>query len=310
MTLTEMRYIVAVAREHHFGRAAEACHVSQPSLSVAIKKAEERLGVIIFERSAADVRLTSVGERIVAQAQRVLDEAMLIDEIAASAHDPLKGPLRLGVIYTIAPYLLPQLIPALHQRAPAMPLFLKEDFTANLLPALKRGELDVIVIALPLPPAFAEAGLVAQAVYDEPFRVVVPAQHPWADAGSIDSRRLDGEKLLLLGQGNCFRDQVLEACPRLSEPAELGSSLEGSSLETIRLMVASGTGVAVMPSTAADPLVGREPLVAVQSFTAPEPFRRVALVWRVTFPRPQALDAVRAAVFDCSLPGARPVDVR
>lgn len=310
MTLTEMRYIVAVARERHFGRAAEACHVSQPTLSVAVKKAEEGLGVILFERTAADVRTTAVGERVVAQAQRVLDEAVLIDEIAASAHDPLSGPLRLGVIYTIAPYLLPQLIPALHQRAPAMPLFLKEDFTANLLPALKRGELDVIVIALPLPAAFTEAGLVAQAVYDEPFRVLVPAQHAWAGAGPVDAQQLDGESLLLLGQGNCFRDQVLEACPRLSEPAGLSSSLEGSSLETIRLMVASGTGVAVMPSTAADPLIGREPLVAVQPFTAPEPSRRVALVWRVTFPRPQALDAVRAAVFDCTLPGTRPVDAR
>lgn len=307
MTLTEMRYIVAIARERHFGRAAEACHVSQPTLSVAVKKVEERLGVALFERSAADVRLTDVGERIVAQAQRVLDEARLIDEIASSAQDPLKGPLRLGVIYTIAPYLLPQLIPALHRRAPAMPLFLKEDFTANLLPALKRGELDVIVIALPLPPAFVDAGLVCLAVYDEPFRVVMPATHPWAGAGAVPAERLDGENLLLLGQGNCFRDQVLEACPRLAAPDALATSLEGSSLETIRLMVASGTGVAVMPSTAADPLIGREPLVAVETFVAPEPVRRVALVWRVTFPRPQALDAVKAAVSDCLLPGVRPL---
>lgn len=307
MTLTEMRYIVAIARERHFGRAAEACHVSQPTLSVAVKKVEERLGVALFERSAADVRLTDVGQRIVAQAQRVLDEAVVIDEIASSAQDPLKGALRLGVIYTIAPYLLPQLIPALHRRAPAMPLFLKEDFTANLLPALKRGELDVIVIALPLPPAFVDAGLVSMAVYDEPFRVVMPAGHPWAGAGPVPAERLDGESLLLLGQGNCFRDQVLEACPRLSAPDALASSLEGSSLETIRLMVASGTGVAVMPSTAADPLIGREPLVAVESFVAPEPVRRVALVWRVTFPRPQALDAVKAAVSDCVLPGIQPL---
>lgn len=311
MTLTEMRYIVAVARTRHFGRAAEACHVSQPTLSVAVKKAEERLGVTLFERNAAEVRLTDVGERIVAQAQRVLDEALLIDEIASSAQDPLRGPLRLGVIYTIAPYLLPQLIPALHQRAPAMPLFLKEDFTANLLPALKRGELDVIVIALPLPSAFADAGLVALPVYDEPFRVVVPANHPWASTGPVAASLLDGESLLLLGQGNCFRDQVLEACPRLSAPDALTSSLEGSSLETIRLMVASGTGVAVMPSTAADPLIGREPLLAVQHFTdAEQPSRRVALVWRVTFPRPQAIDAVKAAVADCVLPGTTAIPSR
>lgn len=307
MTLTEMRYVVALARECHFGRAADTCHVSQPTLSVAIKKVEENLGLILFERSAAEVRPTDIGKRIVQQAQRVLDEATLIDEIASGGHDPLQGSLRLGVIYTIAPYLLPPLIPALHHRAPAMPLFLKEDFTANLLPALKRGELDVIVIALPLPPAFTDAGLVSQVVYAEPFRVVVPAGHPWANAGPVPADQLDGESLLLLGQGNCFRDQVLEACPRMAVASGLSASLEGSSLETIRLMVASGTGVAVMPSSAADPLSGREPLVAVQHFVAPQPFRHVALVWRVTFPRPQALDALRAAIFDCALAGVQPL---
>ena len=178
MTLTEMRYIVALARERHFGKAAAACHVSQPTLSVALKKVEGQLGAALFERTAADVRITAIGERIVAQARRVLEEAVRLEEIAGSGGDPMSGPLRVGVIYTIAPYLLPQLIPALHRHAPAMPLFLKEDFTANLIPALKAGELDVIVIALP----FAEPGLVAQPVYQEPFRVVVPAGHPWVAA--------------------------------------------------------------------------------------------------------------------------------
>ena len=303
MTLTEMRYLVALARECHFGRAAEACHVSQPTLSVAIKKVEGQLGAALFERSAAEVRITALGERIVAQARRVLEEAVRLDEIAGSGRDPMSGPLRVGVIYTIAPYLLPQLIPALHRQAPAMPLFLKEDFTANLIPALKAGELDVIIIALP----FAEPGLVAQAVYDEAFRVVVPAQHPWAQRSAIPADELDGQNLLLLGQGNCFRDQVLESCPRLTEPDALEHSLEGSSLETIRYMVASGAGVAVMPSTAADPLRDKEPLVTVLPFAGDEPARTVGLVWRVTFPRPQAIDAVRAAVLSCQLPGARPL---
>lgn len=307
MTLTEMRYLVALARERHFGRAAESCHVSQPTLSVAIKKVEGQLGVSLFERNAAEVRITPLGERIVAQARRVLEEAVKLEEIADSGRDPLSGPLRLGVIYTIAPYLLPQLIPALHREAPAMPLFLKEDFTANLIPALKAGELDVIVIALP----FEEPGLVAQAVYDEPFRVVVPAKHAWIGRQAIAPEELDGQDLLLLGQGNCFRDQVLESCPRLSEPDGLEHSLEGSSLETIRHMVASGAGVAVMPSTAADPLVGREALVRVLPFAENDqgqvPLRRVGLVWRVTFPRPQAIDAVRAAVLSCQLPGASPI---
>jgi len=303
MTLTEMRYIVALARERHFGKAAEACHVSQPTLSVALKKVEGQLGAALFERTAADVRITALGERIVAQARRVLEEAVRLEEIAGTSGDALSGPLRVGVIYSIAPYLLPQLIPALHNHAPAMPLYLKEDFTANLIPALKAGELDVIVIALP----FAEPGLVAQAVYAEPFRVVVPAKHPWASRVAVDADELDGQNLLLLGQGNCFRDQVLESCPRLTAPNALDHSLEGGSLETIRYMVASGAGVAVMPSTAADPLVDKELMVKVLPFLGVQPSRTVGLVWRVTFPRPQAIDAVRAALLSCQMPGASAV---
>lgn len=300
MTLTEMRYIVALARERHFGKAAEACHVSQPTLSVALKKVEGQLGAALFERTASDVRITALGERIVAQARRVLDEAVKLEEIADATGDPLTGQLRVGIIYTIAPYLLPQLIPALSREAPKMPLFLKEDFTGNLIPALKAGDLDVIVIALP----FNEPGLVAQPVYDEPFRVVVPAAHPWAKRDEISADELDGQNLLLLGQGNCFRDQVLESCPRLASPDALEHSLEGSSLETIRYMVASGAGVAVMPSTAADPLIGREPMVKVLPFAGVQPKRTVGLVWRVTYPRPQAIDAMRAALLACRFAGA------
>lgn len=303
MTLTEMRYIVSLARERHFGKAAEACHVSQPTLSVALKKVEGQLGAALFERTASDVRITALGERVVNQARRVLEEAVRLEEIAGTAGDPMSGPLRVGVIYTIAPYLLPRLIPALHNFAPAMPLFLKEDFTANLIPALKAGELDVIVIALP----FSEPGVVAQPVYEEPFRVVVPSTHPWGGRSSVSPNELDGQKLLLLGQGNCFRDQVLESCPRLTAPDALEHSLEGSSLETIRYMVASGAGVAVMPSTAADPLIDREPMVKVLPFEGKQPMRTVGLVWRVTFPRPQAIDAVRAALLSCELPGSQPI---
>ncbi len=303
MTLTEMRYIVALARERHFGRAAEACHVSQPTLSVALKKVEGQLGAALFERTVSDVRITALGERIVAQARRVLEEAVRLEEIAEATGDPMSGQLRVGIIYTIAPYLLPQLIPALHRHAPKMPLFLNEDFTGNLIPALKAGELDVIVIALP----FAEPGLVAQLVYEEPFRVVVPATHPWVGRPDIPADELDGQNLLLLGQGNCFRDQVLESCPRLNGEDALDHAIEGSSLETIRYMVASGAGVAVMPSSAADPLADKEPLVRVLPFAGDPPRRTVGLVWRVTFPRPQAIDAMRAAVLSCQLPGATPV---
>lgn len=310
MTLTEMRYITALDKTRHFGKAADLCHVSQPTLSVAIKKVEQQIGAPLFERGASEIRTTPLGEQVVAQIKRVLDEALRLEEIATQSRDPLKGPLRVGVIYTIAPYLLPALIPVLHKLAPDMPLFLREDFTANLIPMLKDGELDVIVLALPVD----APGVVSQRVYEEPFRVVVPAAHEWAGRKSIRNDELDGQNLLLLGSGNCFRDQVLEACPRLQRAEGLAGSMEGSSLETIRHMVASGAGIAVMPSSAADPLVDREPMVKVLPFaeadtklapgTSTETVgRTVGLAWRATFPRPKAIDAVRQAILACQLPG-------
>lgn len=307
MTLTEMRYISALDKTRHFGRAADACHVSQPTLSVAIKKVEQQIGAPLFERGATEIRTTPLGKEIVNQIKRVLDETLRLEEIATQNRDPLKGPLRVGVIYTIAPYLLPALIPVLHNLAPEMPLFLREDFTANLLPALKEGELDVLVLALPV----EQPGIVTQKVYEEPFRVVVPASHPWAARDVVGNDELAGEQLLLLGSGNCFRDQVLEACPSLQRAEGLSGSLEGSSLETIRHMVASGAGVAVMPSSAADPLVGREPMVKVLPFDSKttkskdsgDIGRTVGLAWRATFPRPKAIDVVRQAILSCDLPG-------
>ena len=303
MTLTDLRYLVALAHERHFGRAAEKCHVSQPTLSVAVKKVEEELGIQLFERSASEVKITETGRRIVAQAERVLMEAGRIQEIAAAGKDPLAGPLRVGVIYTIGPYLLPRLIPRVHQLAPRMPLIIQENFTARLAEALKRGELDVIIISLP----FDEAGVVAQPVYDEPFRVLMPAGHAWNAENEIDPQHLADDQLLLLGAGNCFRDQVLEVCPSCRNIGGLQRTLEGSSLETIRHMVATGLGVTVLPSSAADEMATQNPLVAVRPFTMPEPSRRVALAWRVTYPRNGAIDVLRAAILDSALPGVRPV---
>ena len=303
MTLTDLRYLVALAHERHFGRAAEKCHVSQPTLSVAVKKVEEELGIQLFERSASEVKITETGRRIVAQAERVLMEASQIQEIAAAGKDPLAGPLRVGVIYTIGPYLLPRLIPRVHQLAPRMPLIIQENFTARLAEALKRGELDVIIISLP----FDEAGVVAQPVYDEPFRVLMPAGHPWNAESEIDPLHLADDQLLLLGAGNCFRDQVLEVCPSCRNIGGLQRTLEGSSLETIRHMVATGLGVTVLPSSAADEMATQNPLVAVRPFSQPEPSRRVALAWRVTYPRSGAIDVLRAAIIDSALPGVRPL---
>lgn len=303
MTLTDLRYLVALARERHFGRAAESCHVSQPTLSVAIKKVEEELGVQLFERSATEVKITETGRRIVAQAEKVLLEAALIPEIASAGKDPLVGPLKVGVIYTIGPYLLPRLIPLMHHHAPRMPMMIQENYTTRLVEALKRGELDVIILSLPL----EEAGVVTQPVYDEPFRVLMPVDHAWTASSEIDPDALADDQLLLLGAGNCFRDQVLEVCPHCRNVGGLQRTLEGSSLETIRHMVASGLGVTVLPSSAADELPEQNGLVAVRPFKAPEPVRRVALAWRVTYPRGGAIDVLRTAVLESALPGVRAV---
>lgn len=303
MTLTELRYIVMLARERHFGRAAEKCHVSQPTLSVALKKVEQRHGVTLFERSSAEVRLTPIGEQVAAQAERVLEEASKLKEIAAQGQDPLVGSLRLGVIYTIAPYLLPRLIPALHARAPRMPMYLQENFTVSLAEQLRRGELDVIVVAQP----FAEPGIVTRAMYDEPFRVALPTGHPLTAQSAIAPTQLAGENLLLLGSGNCFRDQVVQACPHLSEAGGVESALEGSSLETVRHMVASGAGMSVVPASAAESWPQESALLNIRSFTEPAPFRRVVLAWRVTFPRSQAIDVLRAAILAAPPPGVVPV---
>ncbi len=301
MTLTELRYIVALARERHFGRAAEKCFVSQPTLSVAIKKLEEELGVTLFERHTSDVTVTPVGARVVDQAQRVLEETAAIKHIASEGKDQLAHPLRVGAIYTVGPYLLPQLIPIMHKRTSRMPLLLQENFTAKLAGLLRNNEIDVAILSLP----FAETGIVTQGVYDEPFRVVMPADHAWSKKAKISSAQLCNETLLLLGAGNCFRDQVLQTCPRLRGPgpSNLQQALEGSSLETIRHMVASGVGLTVLPSTAAEIKSAASPLLAVKPFTAPEPSRRIALAWRGSFPRTQAIEELRLGILACKLPG-------
>jgi len=292
MTLTELRYIVALARERHFGRAAEKCHVSQPTLSVALKKVEQRHGIVLFERSSADVRLTSIGEQVAAQAERVLAEAARLEEIAEQGKDPLVGTLRLGVIYTIAPYLLPRLVPAMHALAPLMPLYLQENFTHNLADQLRQGRLDVILVAHP----FIEPGIVTLAVYDEPFCLALPVGHPLAEQASIDPKQIAAENLLLLGNGNCFRDQVVQACPRLSEPGGADGILEGSSLETIRHMVASGAGISIVPVSAAKSWPQNASLLQFRPFSHPTPSRRVVIAWRASFPRSRAIDILRKAI--------------
>lgn len=301
MTLNELRYIVAVARERHFGRAAEACHISQPTLSVAVRKLEDELGVALFERAPGEIAVTPVGRRIIEQAQRVLEEAALIKRLASQGQNELVGVLRLGVIYTIGPYLLPHLIPRLHRRAPDMPLQIEENYTATLSERLKAGDLDVLILSLP----FDEPGISTQAVYEEPFVVLMPLGHPLEQAAVIDSATLAEQELLLLGPGHCFRDQVLRFCPechRLSVASDsMQKTLEGSSLETIRLMVATGIGVTVLPYTSVSGYAHASDLLSVRPFAEPAPTRSVALAWRKSFPRQRVIALLNEAIRACPL---------
>ena len=307
MTLTELRYIVAVARERHFGRAAEACFVSQPTLSVAIKKLEEELEVKLFERGTAEVSVTPLGEAIVRQAQSVLEQAAAIKEIAKRGQDPLSGPLRLGLIYTIGPYLLPELVRQVIAQTPQMPLLLQENFTTKLLDMLRAGELDCAIMAEPFP----DTGLAIAPLYDEPFLAAVPTGHALAKRKSITAEELKQETMLLLCTGHCFRDHVLEVCPeyarfasRLGNDSEgIRKSFEGSSLETIKYMVASGMGVTVVPGLS----VPKEPQPHIRyiKFAPPAPTRRVVLAWRRSFPRYEAIAALRNCIYACALPGVK-----
>ena len=318
MTLTELKYIVAVAREKHFGKAAEACFVSQPTLSVAIKKLEEELELKIFERNASEIAVTPLGEEIVRQAQTVLEQAAGIKEIAKRGKDPLAGPLRLGVIYTIGPYLLPNLVRQVIERTPQMPLMLLENFTTKLLEQLRLGEIDCAILAEPFP----DTNLAIAPLYDEPFLAAVPVGHPLAQQKCVTTEELKRETMLLLGTGHCFRDHVLEVCPefaRFSSDTEgIRKSFEGSSLETIKHMVAAGMGVTLVPRLS----VPRDALLTVsrrrksdetyirylpirEEDGSPPPMRRVVLAWRRSFTRYEAIAALRNAIYACQLDGVQ-----
>jgi LysR family hydrogen peroxide-inducible transcriptional activator len=299
MTLTELRYIVALSQTGHFRKAAEQCNVSQPTLSIAVKKLEEELGITLFERSRHKVSATPIGERIVKQARTVLQESQNLLELAESGKDPLGSVLSVGAIYTVGPYLFPRLVTRLQNTAPQMPLFIEESFTANLRAKLIAGQLDAIFIALP----FTETDVVTRPVYEEPFVVLVPDDHPLSGAKSIDPTELAQHRVLLLGEGHCFRDQVLEACPGLQQAitdsyARGYSVLEGSSLETLKHMVATGLGITVLPKSAADiAQYGQHTLTEIP-FTDPAPQRTIALAWRASYPRHQAIDLLADTLRD------------
>ena len=298
MTLNELRFIVAVAQERNFRRAAEKSFISQPALSLAIQKLEVELGLKIFERGKSEITVTAIGSAIVEQAMRVLEEAERIREIAIEGENQLASPLRIGIIHSVGPYLLPELIPALKKVAPGMALEIEENITANLDVLLRNGKLDVIIIALP----FADSGMLTHSLYDEPFEIVVHVDHHWANRRSVKAQELAEEKVLLLNSGHCFSNQVAEACPDLGRK---GADIQqGTSLETIRNMVASGFGITVMPASANNARYYSR-LLTVIPFANPVPSRRIALAWRKSFARTQAVDAVVQAVALAKITGIK-----
>ncbi|HEX2583684.1 MAG TPA: LysR substrate-binding domain-containing protein [Steroidobacteraceae bacterium] len=295
MTLTELRYIVALAEEQHFGRAAERCHVSQPTLSIAIKRLEDELAVVLFERGKQGVLVTPLGKQIVLMAGKMLDQAAQIKDVANSDKEQLQGPLALGTLPTIGPYLLPQFIPLLQEMAPGLTLYVEEDHQASLAAKLREGELDAILITAP----FNEPDIVVQPLFDEPFVLLLPAHHPLVHKDSITATDLNAGEVLLLREGHSFRDQVTEAFPHLRAVAGDQATprfIQGSTLETLRHMVASGLGITILPQTATETSQYSSKQLTTRPFAAPVPKRTLCLAWRVSFPRHKSIDMLRKAI--------------
>jgi LysR family hydrogen peroxide-inducible transcriptional activator len=300
MKLTELRYLVALSKEKHFGRAAKRSFVSQPTLSVAVNKLEAKLGVKLFERFHHDVRITDIGKQVLAQAVRALEEVDRIEAIAKQSVSQLTGPLSIWAIYTIAPYLFPRLLPILRKRAPDMPLVLGDGYTEVLREKIIQGDIDLAVVALP----FVENGIVTRSIYRENFVCLLPSSHPLAKEDSIDEREFAKENVLLLGDGHCFRDQVLRACPSCHNSSAGVQHVEGTSIETLKQMVASGLGVTVLPASAVHMPFYKD-LVVVKPFRGATPFREIGLAWRVSFPRPKVIDVIIDALKEAKVDGTQ-----
>jgi len=290
MNLRDLRYLVALADERHFGRAAERCFVSQPTLSAQIRKLEEYLGVPLVERQPKRVSLTEAGAKIVERARRALQEADAIVELAKTDRDPLAGALKLALIPTVGPYLLPHVAGPLRRALPRLKLMLYEYQTGPLLEKLRDGELDLGILALPIP----LDGMETATLYDEPFTVAMPANHPLAERDRVRLEDLRGETLLLLEDGHCLRDQALEVCSRIRLNQE--QDYRATSLETLRQMVAAGHGITLLPELAAASPVGTARGLRIRPFSKPTPVRTIGAVWRKSTTRGKAIEAVIATV--------------
>lgn len=274
MNLRDLKYLVALMDHKHFGQAAEACFVSQPTLSTQIKKLEDELGVPLVERSSRHVMLTDVGLEIASRARAVLDEVNQMRELARRTRDPEAGTIRMGIFPTLAPYLLPHVIPQLRKRFPKLTLLLTEEKTEEVLRRLRDGRLDAAVLALPV----ADSALHEEFLFEEQFLLAVPDTHAIAKRKKITGADLDGLDLLLLEDGHCLREHALAVC-RLSG-ADEQSGFRATSLETLRQMVGSGVGITLMPALAVQPPVAPMPGLRLLRFSADPPSRRIGLVWR------------------------------
>lgn len=299
MTLSEFRYIVAVAKELHFGRAAEKCFVSQPTLSVAVKKIEDELGVTLFERHQHEVSITPIGETIIKQAKVILNETNTLKELAKQNKDELSGELKLGVIYTIGPYLLPKLIPVINKQVSDLVLIIEEDYTDNLANKLKAGEIDIAILANP----FEQSGIQTEVLYQEPFMVALPSHHPLTKKKKLNADDLLNDTMLLLKSGNCFRDQVVKVCPSCISPIgknkRLQKTLQGSSIETIRQMVAAGAGITILPGSSIGANNSLNGMLEYRPFTKPTPYREVIIAYRKSFPGIKAVELIKKSIATC-----------
>ena len=291
MNIRDLQYLVAIADHRHFGRAAEACFVSQPTLSTQLKKLEAELGVALVERSPRNVLLTPAGERVVARARALLAEADDIVAIARQAQDPEAGELRLGLFPTLAPYLLPHVVPDLHRRFPRLDLLLVEEKTEEVLRQLRDGRLDAGVLAVPVP----DATLHVEPLFPEDFLLAVPAEHPLAaEDGPVPATVLADEAVLLLEEGHCLREQALSVC-RLAGASER-DGFRATSLETLRQMVTAGVGITLLPTLATIPPVPPSPDLRLRPFTDPVPRRELAMLWRPSNVRTDLLQSVASVL--------------
>ncbi len=278
MNIRDLKYLVALIDHRHFGKAAEACFVSQPALSMQLKKLEEHLGVQLLERTNKSVMLTPIGEELGARARNVISQVDEIRDLARLAADPYGGDLTLGVFPTLAPYLLPHIMPSITKKFPRLSLYLLEEQTATLVQKLKQGKIDAAILALPI----AESGLQVMPLFEEEFLLAVPKQHEFAKRKTIRQDELAGQQLLLLEEGHCLREQALSLCYRFN--AQENQQFRATSLETLRHMVAAGIGITLMPKIAC-----KSNDVVYIPFKKPKPTRQLGMVWRASAAKQQVL---------------------